>query len=263
MEKTSSSHISLTIFSGMLRSVSRNLREVQDRNRALRAVKQEYTVTRGPISHSIEIEGFYFRPEREMRFRFCGDLEAPSWLLHEMSTLSEISSVRLKLLVKQVMNQILKGSLDYEKVTKFLTLPQMSDHQKPPPPPDASMTKGALSAVRFILASAAKYDIDEETLAKEIEQLGLPRENARAILRPYRESKSALRAKFAADTFSVQRTNSIRCVKTNDNYLLKIQLEDEDPNGTNFDVSVPARQLPILIHEMEQVLALMESSSSS
>lgn len=52
-----------------------------------------------------------------------------------------------------------------------------------------------------VLASAAKYDIDEDTLAKEIEQLGLPHENARAILRPYRESKAALRAKFASDTY--------------------------------------------------------------
>lgn len=188
-----------------------------------------------------------------MRFRFCGDLEAPSWLLHEISTLSEISSVRLKLLVKQVMNQMLNGSIDYEKVTKFLTNDQV--------PPDSSMTKGALSAVHFILASAAKYDIDEETLAKEIEQLGLPRENARAILRPYRDSKSALRAKFADDTFAVQRTNGIHCVKTNDSYLLKLELETPNDAPRHLDVQVPTKQLPILIHEMEQLLALMESSS--
>lgn len=65
-----------------------------------------------------------------------------SWLLHEITTLSEISSVRLKLLVKQVLSRMLQGTLDYAKVLKFTT-PKDSDS-------DISMTKGAVSAVHFV-----------------------------------------------------------------------------------------------------------------
>mmetsp|Transcript_9752 Transcript_9752/g.24756 ORF Transcript_9752/g.24756 Transcript_9752/m.24756 type:complete len:198 (-) Transcript_9752:55-648(-) len=197
-----------------------------------------------------------------MRFRFCGDLEAPSWVVHEITTLSEISSVRLKLLVKQVLNHMLHGSMDYAKVVKFTT-PKDSES-------DPSLTKGALAAVHFVLASAAKYDIDEDTLAKEIEQLGLPRENAQAILRPYRESKTALRAKFTADTFAVQRAKTISCSKippsesaAEASYRLNLQLEQDGGNSRDVQINLSSDQLAILLHEMEQVRALMDSLESS
>ncbi|KAJ8599379.1 hypothetical protein CTAYLR_007017 [Chrysophaeum taylorii] len=192
-----------------------------------------------------------------MRFRFCGDLEAPSWLLHEITTLSEISSVRLKLLVKQVLHHMLHSSIDYAKVLKFTT-PRDSEA-------DISASEGTLAAVHFVLASAAKYDIDEETLAKEIEQLGLPRENAQAILRPYRESKAALRVKFSRDTFSVHRAIDYNCVKlptepdAEPAYRLALKLEHDANQTRDVDLDLPADQLPLLLHEMEQVLALMDS----
>lgn len=180
-----------------------------------------------------------------MRFRFCGDLEAPAWVLHEITTLSEISSVRLKLLVKQVLSQMLSGSLDYEKVLKFST-PKDSEV-------DISVTKGTLAAIHFIIANAAKYDVDEETLAKEIEQLGLPRENALAILRPYGQNKAALRAKFGADTFGINRAKKIDVSKDGDGYRITCH------GDSKVHLHLTDAQFPVFLHDMEQALALMDA----
>uniref|UniRef100_A0A2K5KHW4 COMM domain containing 4 n=1 Tax=Cercocebus atys TaxID=9531 RepID=A0A2K5KHW4_CERAT len=37
------------------------------------------------------------------RFRFCGDLDCPKWVLAEISTLAKMSSVKLQLLCSQVL----------------------------------------------------------------------------------------------------------------------------------------------------------------
>uniref|UniRef100_A0A667YQN8 COMM domain containing 4 n=1 Tax=Myripristis murdjan TaxID=586833 RepID=A0A667YQN8_9TELE len=41
-----------------------------------------------------------------MRFRFCGDLDCPDWVLAEISTLAKISSVKMKLLCGQVLKDL-------------------------------------------------------------------------------------------------------------------------------------------------------------
>jgi len=55
-----------------------------------------------------------------MRFKFCGDADAPDWVLAEIATLSKISSVRIKLLVGQILKGLVDGNLDYEKVRRYL-----------------------------------------------------------------------------------------------------------------------------------------------
>ena len=39
-----------------------------------------------------------------MKFDFCGGFDAPDWLLSEIATLSNISSVRVKLLCNQIIS---------------------------------------------------------------------------------------------------------------------------------------------------------------
>ncbi|XP_065268679.1 uncharacterized protein LOC135884987 isoform X3 [Emys orbicularis] len=54
-----------------------------------------------------------------MRFRFCGDLDCPDWVLAEISTLAKISSVKLKLICGQVLKDLQGEGIDYEKILKL------------------------------------------------------------------------------------------------------------------------------------------------
>jgi len=130
------------------------------------------------------------------------------------------------------------------------------------------------------VASAAKYDVDDETLAKEIEQLGLPRENAHAVTRPYREHRAALRTKFANDTFKLGRATNVAWSRTTSasstdaapssepTYRLRLELEGGGSSlalksSTNaardVEIDVPADKFAVLLHEMTQVQTIMDS----
>ena len=64
----------------------------------------------------------------------------------------------------------LTGEIDYAKVSKMM-------------PSGHSDTKGVVAALQFVLSNSAKYDIDDTTLQLEIQQLGLPKENADVLVR--------------------------------------------------------------------------------
>ena len=98
---------------------------------------------------------------RVMKFKFCGDLDAPDWLLLEIATLSKVGTVNFKLMVMQVMAELLGGEIDYAKLEKALS--------------DASDIKASVAALAFILNSAARYDIENGLLTNELQQLGLPK----------------------------------------------------------------------------------------
>jgi COMM domain containing 4 len=150
---------------------------------------------------------------RLQKFKFCGDLDCPDWVLAEMNILSKIvrstmwlscafghadgrgawggqTSVRMKLLVVQVLNELLGGTVDvrlptpahvapfptltpcrgvcvgqYAKVAKLVANANWTD----------SDIKASIAAISFILGNSAKYNVDGDTLATELQQLGLPK----------------------------------------------------------------------------------------
>lgn len=130
-----------------------------------------------------------------MRFRFCGDLDCPNWVLSEVAQLSKLSSLRVKVLASQVVVNSLEGSFNHEKVLKVVS----NDAE------GMSILKGVVAAVHFLLINAARYDVDETSLTQEIQQLGLPKENAEAITKVYREHKETLRDNLSSKSFRVSR----------------------------------------------------------
>ena len=87
-----------------------------------------------------------------MKYRFAGNIDVPEWILAEVSTLSKISCVRLKLITRQLIAELAGGSLDAEKITKLVG-------------DKAGFTwsdiRAALAAITFILRGAVRYDVDE------------------------------------------------------------------------------------------------------
>lgn len=71
-------------------------------------------------------------------------------------------------------------------------------------------------------------------------------------------------------SFSVQRVEAVDCAKISPNestgepsYRIGFKLERGGKDTRDIDVNVSAEQLPILLHDMEQVVALMDSLESS
>ncbi len=96
------------------------------------------------ITHNLPREGetinflIVLEYSSKMKFRFCGDLDCPDWVLAEINTLSKMvtcmpiliyfdhlsrlpskSSIRLKVLVTQILTFCIAGTMNYEKVCTF------------------------------------------------------------------------------------------------------------------------------------------------
>jgi hypothetical protein len=56
--------------------------------------------------------------------------------------------------------------------------------------------KGAVAGLDFILHSGCKYNVSDETLSLELNQLGLPKEHCEALAKVYQANKEAMQARL-------------------------------------------------------------------
>ncbi|XP_014676077.1 PREDICTED: COMM domain-containing protein 4-like [Priapulus caudatus] len=122
-----------------------------------------------------------------MRFKFCGDLDCPDWVLAEIATLSKITSVKMKLLCNQVIADLLGKPIDYNKVSKLTADAKY----------EIGDIKASIACLSFILSSAAKYSVSSESLSNELQQLGLPKEHSTSLCKSYEDSIGMLREELA------------------------------------------------------------------
>ena len=134
-----------------------------------------------------------------MKFRFCGDLDCPDWLLAEIGTLSKMSSVKMKLLCVQVMSEMTGHSIDYVKAAKLTSDARF----------DIGDIKAAIAALNFIFASSARQNVDGETVSSELQQLGLPKEHSHALSKVYDEKLGLLQSTLRQQSMRVSRLNGI------------------------------------------------------
>ncbi|NXE90486.1 COMD4 protein, partial [Menura novaehollandiae] len=134
------------------------------------------------------------------RFRFCGDLDCPDWVLAEISTLAKISSVKLKLICAQVLRDLLGEAIEYEKILKLTSDAKL----------ESGDVKATIAVLSFILSSAAKHNVDSESLSSELQQLGLPKvEHASGLCRSYEEKQSSLQDRLRACSLRLSQLGSV------------------------------------------------------
>lgn len=96
------------------------------------------------------------------------------------------------------MKRAIDGAIDYGKVQKLAT---------------GTIGEGdvqaAVAALHFLLMGAARHDVEEGILAKELEQLGVPKEHSDAVCKPYAKDKEALRSKLMDTTLSVDKLRNL------------------------------------------------------
>jgi COMM domain containing 4 len=64
-----------------------------------------------------------------MKFKFCGDTDCPEWVLSEVALLNKISAIKLRLIIIQVINKLLKKAYDSKKISKFFTDSGLDEHE--------------------------------------------------------------------------------------------------------------------------------------
>eukprot|EP00478_Filoreta_tenera_P002263 GABV01002327.1.p1 GENE.GABV01002327.1~~GABV01002327.1.p1 ORF type:complete len:214 (-),score=54.88 GABV01002327.1:33-674(-) len=136
-----------------------------------------------------------------MRLRFCGSHDVPEWVLQEIVVLSRLSSVRVKLLCGHITANLLGQGTNQDKIIKLTTAQRLNF--------TLDEVKAIVALLHFILSSAAKYNVEPDILSKELQQLGLPKDISRAIVRSYASSLAQLRDFFRNRTLSMKRVKDV------------------------------------------------------
>jgi len=129
-----------------------------------------------------------------MKFRICGELDAPDWILKEIEVLSKMSSVKFLGLCGEIVNKLMGGKFDYDRIEKRILAGS-----------DISDTKAVIAAVTYIIRNSAKYNVKPETVSLELQQLGLPNTHAGAVERTITNEGEKLRAYFRKSTLRLNR----------------------------------------------------------
>jgi len=151
-----------------------------------------------------------------MRFRFCGDLDCPDWVLAEIQTLSKLSSVKFKLLCNQVTTCILQdgSDLNVEKIEKLCADAKF----------DWSDSKSAIACLHFVLTSGAKHVVAVDELLDEVQQLGLPKEHAAALGKVFGDNTTSIRTRLTGQSLKL---NSLEKVDWRVDYVMSTNQEVE------------------------------------
>ncbi|XP_076467943.1 COMM domain-containing protein 4-like [Babylonia areolata] len=200
-----------------------------------------------------------------MRFRFCGDLDCPDWVLAEISILSKLTSVKMKMLCIQVLKSMLGDQIDYDKVYKLTSDAKF----------EVGDVKASIAALTFILSSAAKYDCEDETLSSELQQLGLPKEHATSLCKSYSDAYHKLQAEFGNQSLRVSKLDSVQWrvdyilssseLKDVSEPSVQIKLQMRNPDSkdaTPVVFTVSASKFRILMNELRQANSMMENLAS-
>ncbi|NWV56433.1 COMD4 protein, partial [Daphoenositta chrysoptera] len=220
------------------------------------------------------------------RFRFCGDLDCPDWVLAEISTLAKIvkcprpprpparsgpaahppsppqSSVKLKLICAQVLRDLLGEAIEYDKILKLTSDAKL----------ESGDVKATIAVLGFILSSAAKHNVDSESLSSELQQLGLPKEHAGGLCRSYEEKQSSLQDRFRACSLRLSQLGPVRwrvdytlssseLHQVNEPVVhLSFSLRDRERGKmTAVPVTLSAGKLRVLLAELKQAQTLMNT----
>ncbi|KAF0976048.1 hypothetical protein FDP41_004724 [Naegleria fowleri] len=199
-----------------------------------------------------------------MRFHFCGGLDAPDWLLANVAILSNISSVQLKFLSIAIMKEICEAEIfDYDKALK-----RTEGACK-----DIKEVKSAIASILFIISNAARFDIEEQQLSLELQQIGLPKESSESLCRSYKSNKDKLVQHFKTKTLRLPKIDELKwrvdlvlsssTLKSMNEPTVQLNLkilhsEEHGSVVTHERFELSADKFRILYNELKDVRQLME-----
>ncbi|XP_064878247.1 COMM domain-containing protein 4 isoform X1 [Oncorhynchus nerka] len=172
------------------------------------------------------------------------------------------SSVKMKLLCVQVLMDLLGEGIDYDKVSKLTADAKFENGD----------IKASVAVLTFILSSAAKHDVDSESLSSELQQLGLPKEHTTGLCKSYEDKHIALQEKLRESSLRLGRLevvswrvdytlSSSELQEVNEPTVqLCLQTQGAETGHTETTiVSVSADKFRVLLTELKQAQAMMNA----
>ena len=163
-----------------------------------------------------------------MRFDFLGRQDCPEWVLAETSLVNKMSSVKIKIIIKQIINRILFAGQSLEDaniVSRTTELAQFDidkinkicRNQKLTP----DETNRLLAILDFCIFQAAKHDVVDEVFNKDLTQMGVAIENANSITKSFAENQENLVKSLKMQSM---RISSIEDINYKLSYLMSSSL---------------------------------------
>ncbi|XP_017600665.1 PREDICTED: COMM domain-containing protein 4 isoform X1 [Corvus brachyrhynchos] len=179
------------------------------------------------------------------------------------SSLAKISSVKLKLICAQVLRDLLGEAIEYDKILKLTSDAKL----------ESGDVKATIAVLGFILSSAAKHNVDSESLSSELQQLGLPKaEHASGLCRSYEEKQSTLQDRLRACSLRLSQLGSVRwrvdytlssseLQEVNEPVVhLTFNVRDREcEKMTAIPVTLLANKFRVLLAELKQAQTLMNT----
>ncbi|KAL4114045.1 hypothetical protein PRIC2_014963 [Phytophthora ramorum] len=181
-----------------------------------------------------------------MKFRFCGGLEPPDWLLAEMPLLSgEHTKVTASDLV--VMCEVIGADIAIQELDHAHTLFE-----------DAEDAKATVAALRFILTHAAKYDVERRDLIEELQQLGMQQGPAEGIAQSYEDQRVRIQDQQRAHRFQFAHVEKVEWkVKAPAEVNLTLKLDQPATVCSTASTAAASRELRFDVSKIK-FLALVE-----
>ncbi|KAJ6635964.1 COMM domain-containing protein 4, partial [Pseudolycoriella hygida] len=190
------------------------------------------------------------------KFRFCGDGDCPDWVLAEIySSLSVLSSVKLKILTQMVVKSVLGEFIPDEKLKETFA----------PNKTDLAPIKSSFACIRFLIVNAIRFNTDDATFNEELQQLGLPKEHSSAVCRVMTDHYQALKEHLIETSLKVNELESISYRIPNDvidcaqfTFDISNEIEDGIPIKKSHKVNISKVDVGILLNEMRTIRNLMD-----
>ena len=185
-----------------------------------------------------------------MKFKFCGNIDCPDWLISEITLLTKITTIKLRIISNNLVTCILNNGKTLQELRKSLEEMKFSSD-------DASIV---LSVLEFIFKNAAKYDTEDIVLNQELQQLGLPQENADSISKVFKTQKESLKNKLKDQIFSFLK---IVDVKHKVSYLLADDMYQYISDNAKNEKENEEKEVKPLDTKLDLIFKLINTGTNS
>ncbi|EDR24550.1 COMM domain-containing protein, putative [Entamoeba dispar SAW760] len=192
-----------------------------------------------------------------MKFQFCGGLNVPDWLLKEIGTVQRLNNEEVKeISIEIINNMIKKEGFNKKEFNSICERRKLTE----------SDLRGIITTLRFILCSAAQYDISSERLLEEELEIGIDIEIAETISKIYEEYKEHLQRILIQKTIKLPHIQNIQEIEYN--IIKKDEITNENIKPyiiihiitqiNSFDLIIQENQIKEMILSIKTAIKIMK-----